>query len=218
MRVPARDPCGRAPESGSGARTFGHSGRPTPGRWRRRCRHQFCNQSLRQVQDADAFAGKGARFEAVNAPSVGIGALDMRVALHVNVLRPRQRRPGFSAAQRLTATKAGCGSCGDGALSCDNLRVHTGPNIPAGGFCRSPGSLRRGYLGQYETASVHVTLARVLYSARSQRLFCMISAIISTARSTSVSSMNRGVKPQRMMSGARKSPITPRAIMACMIA
>src|SRR5438552_5082192 len=64
----------------------------------------------------------------------------------------------------------------------------------------------------------HVTAALLRYSGASQRLLAMTSSIMSTAARTSDSPMYSGVKPKRIMSGARKSPITPRAISACMIA
>ena len=48
-----------------------------------------------------------------------------------------------------------------------------------------PGSLRREYLDKVQMQGLHqVTLARVLYSGRSQRAFCMMSARTSTAFAT----------------------------------
>ena len=63
-----------------------------------------------------------------------------------------------------------------------------------------------------------VTAARAWYSGLSHSLPVITSSITSQARRTSTSSMKSGVKPKRMMSGARKSPMTPRAIRACMAA
>ena len=64
----------------------------------------------------------------------------------------------------------------------------------------------------------HVTAARWLNRASRHSPPCSTCARCSTASHTSTKRVYSGVKPKRSRSGARKSPITPRAMSACMIA
>ena len=59
-------------------------------------------------------------------------------------------------------------------------RFHLGKNTPRRASGLKAKCLRREYLSQDETATHQVTFARVLYSGRSQRLFCMMSAMMAT--------------------------------------
>ena len=63
-----------------------------------------------------------------------------------------------------------------------------------------------------------VTAARVLNCGWSHVRLDIMSARMPAARCISLSSKNSGVTPKRMISGARKSPMTPWAINACMMA
>lgn len=62
-----------------------------------------------------------------------------------------------------------------------------------------------------------VTKALRRYSARSHRRSCITSFSFCTASQTSTWRTYSGAKPNRNMSGARKSPTTPNRISACHI-
>jgi tryptophan 2,3-dioxygenase len=64
----------------------------------------------------------------------------------------------------------------------------------------------------------HVTSARVWKSGLCHVFVASTSRSTSTASHTSTCRTYRGVKPKRSRSGARKSPMTPRAISACITA
>ena len=63
-----------------------------------------------------------------------------------------------------------------------------------------------------------VTALRAWNSGLSQRRSSKMAAILSTACHTSAKLVYSGVKPNRRTSGARKSPITPSAISALIMA
>lgn len=68
------------------------------------------------------------------------------------------------------------------------------------------------------STAAHVTTPRARYSGASHSRPASTSASTSAARSTSAASLYSGAKPKRSMSGARTSPMTPRAISACISA